>query len=70
MPSSPVQGPLQGHEHAHVNTTSGSIPILEEVIPASCNWRGGIYVSLLINNLPPDGPVYARFGCIVVPTVR
>ena len=70
MPSLPVEGPLQGCEHAHVNSTNESIPTLTEAIPASCNWRGGIYVSLLIDNVPPDGPIYARFGCNVVPTVR
>ena len=70
MPSLPGQGPLQGDEHPHVNTASESSPILTEVIPASCNWRGGISVSLVIDNLPPGGSIFVKFGCVAVPTVR
>lgn len=70
MPLLPAQGPLQGHEHTPVNPTSEPTPTLTEAIAASCNWRGGIYVSLLIDNVPPDGLIFARFGAIVVPTVR
>ena len=46
------------------------MPTLDEAVPASCNWRGGIFISLYVSNLPPDGPLYARFGYIVVKTVR
>ena len=45
------------------------MPTLDEVVPASCSWRGGIVISLFVNNLPQDGPIYARFGHIVVKTV-
>ena len=45
------------------------MPTLDEAIPASCSWRGGIVISLFVNNLPQDGPIYARFGHIVVKTV-
>ena len=48
---------------------SQSTPTLDEVLPASCSWRGGIIISLFVNNLPQDGPIYARFGHIVVKTV-
>jgi len=51
------------------NEGSQPIPTLDEVVPPSCNWRGGIAVSLFVNNLPQDGPIYARFGGIVVRTV-
>ena len=45
------------------------MPTLDEAVPASCSWRGGIVIALLVNNLPPDGPIYARFGHNVVKTV-
>lgn len=48
---------------------SQSMPTLDEAIPSSCNWRGGTTVSLFVNNLPQDGPIYARFGDTVVNTV-
>jgi len=44
------------------------MPTLYEVVPASHSRRGGI-VSLFVSNLPPDGPIYARFKDIVVKTV-
>ena len=53
---SPIEGPQP-------------LPTLDEAVPASCSWRGGIVISLLVHNLPQDGPVYARFGHIVVKTV-
>jgi hypothetical protein len=54
-----------------LNTTEGSqpMPTLDEAVPASCSWRGGIVISLFVNNLPQDGPIYARFGDTVVKTV-
>ena len=54
-----------------LNTTEGSqpMPTLDEAVPASCSWRGGIVISLFVNNLPQDGPIYARFGETVVKTV-
>ena len=45
------------------------MPTLDEAVPASCSWRGGIAISLFVNNLPQEGPIYARFGHIVVKTV-
>ena len=45
------------------------MPTLDEAVPASCSWRGGVAISLFVNNLPQDGPIYARFGHIVVKTV-
>jgi hypothetical protein len=45
------------------------MPTLDEAVPRSCSWRGGIDVSLFVNNLPQDGPIYARFGDTVVKTV-
>lgn len=45
------------------------IPTLFDVIPPSCTWDTGSDVSLFVNNLPQDGPIYARFGGIVVATV-
>ena len=54
-----------------LNPIEGSqpMPTLDEAVPASCSWRGGIVISLLVNSLPQDGPIYARFGHIVVKTV-
>ena len=54
-----------------LNTTEGPqpMPTLDEAVPASCSWRGGIVISLFVNNLPQDGPIYARFGDTVVKTV-
>ena len=46
------------------------MPTLDEVVPPSCIWRGGIPVSLFVSNLPQDGQLYARFGYVVVKTVR
>jgi len=45
------------------------MPTLDEAVPASCSSRGSIVVSLFVNNLPPGGPIYARFKDIVVKTV-
>ena len=45
------------------------MPTLVEVVPPSCKWHDGIIVSLFVNNLPQDGPIYARFGGAVVDTV-
>ena len=44
-------------------------PMLVEVVPSSSTPPGGITVSLFVNNLPQDGPIYARFGSTVVDTV-
>ena len=54
-----------------LNTAEGPqpMPTLDEAVPASCSWRGGIVISLFVNNLPQDGPIYARFGGTVVKTV-
>jgi len=46
------------------------MPTLDEAVPPSCCWHGGIVLSLFVNNLPQDGPIYARFGYHVVKTVR
>ena len=45
------------------------MPILVEVVPPSCIWRGGMAVSLFVNNLPQDGPIYVSFGGTIVDTV-
>ena len=45
------------------------IPTLFDVVPPSCTWHSGTVVSLFVNNLPQDGPIYARFGGTVVNTV-
>lgn len=45
------------------------MPTLDEAVPASCSWRGGIFVSLYVSDLPQDAPLYARFGYNVVRTV-
>jgi hypothetical protein len=54
-----------------LNPTEGyhPMPTLDEAVPPSCNWRGGILISLFVTNLPQGGPIYARFGEKVVKTV-
>ncbi len=68
----PFQSLLQvPYDLSWLNPIEGSqpMPTLDEAVPASCNWRGGIVISLFVNNLPRDGPIYARFGHTVVKTV-
>ena len=67
-----LQPPLQEpHALLSLNPIEGfqPMPTLDEAVPASCSWRGGIVIALLVHNLPQDGPIYARFGYIVVKTV-
>ena len=52
------------------NEAPQPVPTLDEVVPPSCSWRGGIFITLFVSNLPQDGLIYARFGYIVVRTVR
>ena len=59
----------RGPPSLHLIEASQPMPTLDEAVPSSCNWRGGIAVSLFVNDLPQDGPVYARFGGTVVSTV-
>ena len=60
------------HNLLSSNPTEGyqPMPTLDEAVPSNCTWRGGIFISLFVSNLPPDGPLYARFGLTVVKTVR
>lgn len=64
--------PQELHDFLSLNPTDGyqPIPTLLAALPPSCTWRGGIVTSLLVSGLPPDGPIYARFGDNVVETVR
>ena len=64
--------PHEPYGIVYLNPTEGyqPMPTLDEVVPQSCSWRGGIFVSLFVSNLPPDGHIYARFGYTVVKTVR
>ena len=67
-----IQSLLQGsYGHSSLNPFEGSqpMPTLDEALPASCSWRGGIIISLFVTNVPQDGPIYARFGHTVVKTV-
>ena len=72
----PVVGPqlqsLLYEQRLSSNPTGGSqqMPILDKAVPASCSCRGSIVVSLFVNNLPPGGPIYARFKDIVVKTAQ
>jgi len=64
--------PHEPYDTLPLKLTEGDqpVPTLDEAVPPSCSWRGGIYISLFVNNLPHDGRVYARFGLNVVKTVR
>jgi hypothetical protein len=65
LPHEPCPLLRLNHNEAHQ-----LVPTLDEVLPPSCSWRGGIFITLFVSNLPQNGIIYARFGYIVVRTVR
>ena len=68
----PVQSLVHNpHNLLSSNPTEGyqPMPTLDEAVPSSCNWRGGIFIALFVSNLPSDESIYARFGPTVVKTV-
>lgn len=69
-PSTPFPLQWPPETSLHTNAISEPPPTLTEVVPSNYNWRGGIRVSLYIDNLPSGGSVYARFGSVVVSTVH
>jgi hypothetical protein len=70
LPNPPVPLPWQPEANLYTHAMSGPPPTLIETVPSSCNWRGGIRISLFVENLPFGGSIYARFGGVVVSTVR